>query len=190
MFDLGPAFRGEKTVDEILDGVTVENLRELTSEMVDTIWGYMADCRDADVVFQPIDPEADDPFAEDDGNGNLAWTLGHVVVHVTATAEEAATLAAEMARGVERAGRSRSEVAWESVTSIEQCRQRLQESRRMQLASLDMWPDKPNLEIRGKPWPTAPEVNAIGRFVFGLAHAWDHFDQIQEVVRQAKVVRS
>ncbi len=60
----------------------------------------------------------------------------------------------------------------------------------MQLASLDMWPDKPNLEIRVKPWSTAPEVNAIGRFVLGLAHARDHFEQIQEVVRQAKAAGS
>jgi hypothetical protein len=41
----------------------------------------------------------------------LPWTLGHVIVHITASAEESAFLAAELARGVHRrTGRSRFEV--------------------------------------------------------------------------------
>ena len=52
---------------------------------------------------------------------------------------------ADLARGVAFHGRSRSEVPWETVTTIAQCRARLEESRRMRLASLDMWPDQPYL---------------------------------------------
>ena len=66
---------------------------------------------DADVTFEPDDPAADDTFAEDPAEATLAWTLGHVIAHVTASAEEAAFLAAELARGILPHGRSRSEVA-------------------------------------------------------------------------------
>lgn len=186
MLDFRAAFAGEITADELLEGVGVQELRDLTNEMVDTMLGYIENCTDADVVFQPVDPDANDPYAEDKSEEDMAWTLGHLIVHVTASSEEAAALASEMARGVELHGRSRSEVPWETVKTIEQCRHRLEESRRMRLASLDMWPDSPNLDMRVRPWPSAPEVNAIGRFAFGLAHDGGHLAQIQDVVQQAK----
>ena len=69
-----------------------------------------------------------------------------MIVHTTASSEEAAFIAAELARGVEFHGRSRSEVPWETVTTIEQCRHRLEESRRMRLATLQIWPDEPDLD--------------------------------------------
>ncbi len=56
----------------------------------------------------------------------LAWTLGHVIVHLTASAEEAAFLGAELARGVEPHGRSRYEVPWRTLVTIEGARARLQ----------------------------------------------------------------
>ncbi|MEM7336050.1 MAG: DinB family protein [Chloroflexota bacterium] len=186
MLDFSGVFQGEKTIDDVLEGVGISELRDLTNEMTDTILGYMENCSDADVVFQPVDPKANDPYADDQGDENLAWNLGHLVVHVTASSEEAAALAAEMARGVEFHGRSRSEVPWQTVKTIEQCRHRLEESRRMCLASLDMWPDNPDLDSKIKPFESAPEMNAIGRFSMGLAHAGSHLAQIQEVVRQAK----
>jgi hypothetical protein len=145
-------------------------------------------CTDADVIFQPIDPAADDPYAEDD-EGEMAWTLGHVIVHATASAEESAALASELARGVELHGRSRSEVPWRSVTTIAQCRHRLEESRRMRLASLDMWPDHPYLDNRYQRGPTAPAINAVGRFVLGLRHDHAHLGQIADVVEQAVAAR-
>jgi hypothetical protein len=104
----------------------------------------------------------------------LPGRLGHVIVHTTASAEESAALAAEMARGVEFHGRSRSEIPWRDVTTIAQCRHRLEESRRMRLASLDMWPDEPYLDNRHQPWPGAGRLDAYGRFVLGLLHDDDH----------------
>ena len=146
----------------------------------------IADCADADVTFVPLDPNANDPYAVREEDKHIAWTLGHLVVHVTASAEESAALAAELARGVVNHGRSRYEVPWETVTTIDQCRRRLEESRRMRTASLAMWPDEPHLDNAYEPWPGAPRVNPLSRFVLGLLHDYDHLGQIADSVGQAR----
>lgn len=189
MLDFDAVRQKKMTMNELLDGVDREDLVELTNEMIDTVLGKIENATDADVVFEPRDPQADDPFAASEDEKEIAWTLGHVIVHLTASSEESAFLAAEMARGVEPHGRSRSEVPWESVTTIEQCRQRLEESRRMCLATLDVWPDEPYLELTYQPWSTAPEINAVGRFALGLSHAASHLGQIDDVVGQAEKER-
>jgi hypothetical protein len=119
----------------------------------------------------------------------MPWTLGHVIVHVTASAEESAALAAELARGVEYHGRSRSEVPWRTVTTIEECRARLEESRRMRLASLQMWPDKPHLENTYVTRAGRPPINAVNRFLRGLWHDEAHLGQIERLVRDAREAR-
>jgi hypothetical protein len=120
----------------------------------------------------------------------LAWTLGHVIVHVTASSEESAAIAAELARGVpHRGGRSRSEVPWETVRTVAGCRARLEESRRMRLASLDMWPDRADLS-NGYAWREGMDpFNAPAQFSLGLLHDDNHLDQIREIVRQAAAAR-
>ena len=92
--------------------------------------------------------------------------------------------------GVENHGRSRYEVPWQSMRSMAGCRERLEESRRMRISSLEMWPDPAFLDNGYRPWEGAPEVNAVGRFVLGLMHDDSHLDQIDEIVRQAKEARS
>ncbi len=179
----------EITLAELITGLTRDDLRDLTNEMVDTMLSLIADCVDADVVIEPVDPEADDPFAATPEEVNLAWNLGHVVVHTTASAEESAAIAAELARGVEYHGRSRYEVPWTEMRTIVGCQQRLEESRRMRLASLEMWPAEPHLENAYEVWPGRPKVNAVGRFVLGLMHDESHLGQIQEIVRQARLAR-
>src|SRR5690349_16942950 len=101
---------------------TREDLRRLTETMITAMEEAIAGCRDADVIFVPDDPQANDTFASDPSLVGLSWTLGHVIVHTTASAEEAAFAAAELARGVERPGRTRYETPWETVTTIAQCR--------------------------------------------------------------------
>ena len=185
------AVRDKKiTFDQLIEGLTPADLYVLTDEMIDKIHELIAGCIDEDVIFEPSDPDAYDSFAEKPEDTNLAWNLGHLIVHVTASAEESAALAAEMARGVPNHGRSRSEVPWQTVKTMEQCRHRLEESRRMRHASLEMWPDKPYLDLTYKPSEKSPEINAIGRFVSGLRHSSSHLDQIAKVVRQAKAARS
>lgn len=179
----------EITFSDLIAGLEHDNLRSLTNEMIDTILGLITDCADPDVVFEPLDPEADDPFAATPEEVNLAWNLGHVIVHITASAEESALLASEMARGVEYHGRSRNEIPWKEMRTIEGCRQRLEESRRMRLASLEVWPDKAHLDVEYAAWTDGPVVNAIGRFVLGLMHDDSHVGQIEGTVRQAKSAR-
>lgn len=189
MLDFTPVRNKEKSYAELVADMTVADLRDLTNEIVDYQLSLLADCTDADVVFVPQDPEANDPYAEDDGDKEIAWTLGHLIVHTTASSEEGAALAAEMARGVVRDGRSRSEILWQSMTTIAQCQQRLEESRRMRLASLEMWPDAPYLDNKVTPWAAIGEIDAYGRFILGLAHDQGHLAQIEDVIAQAKAAR-
>jgi len=62
------------------------------------------------------------------------------------------------------------------------------ESRRMCLASLEMWPEPPHLENIYVPAAGARAHTCISRFASGLKHASDHLGQIAEVVRQANAV--
>ena len=186
MLDFQAVRDQELTFNELIADITKSDLRDLTEEMVGTMLGLIMDCVDADVIFEPVDPEAHDPWAETPEEVSMAWTLGHVVVHTTSSAEEAAALSAELARGVEYHGRSRYEVPWEEMRTIERCRQRLEESRCMRLGGLDMWPEEPYLGNKHEAWSDGPMVNAIGRFVLGLMHDESHLGQIEEIVRQAK----
>lgn len=189
MIDFARLRNREATLAELVDGFTVEDLRDLTNEMIDLQLELIAGCEDGDATFVPDDPAAEDKYADDEADVNLAWTLAHVIVHVTASSEEKAFLAAETARGVDREGRSRYETPWQTVTTIAQCRDRLEESRRMRLASLDMWPDNPNLELTiNYRWLRGP-MNAVARFAMGLLHDDDHIDHIAEIVRQARAAR-
>jgi len=180
----------EISFGDLVADLTVQDLRSLTDEMIDRMLQLIEDCTDSDVTFQPVDPQANDTFADNNAEVNLAWTLGHVIVHCTASAEESAFLAAELARGVENHGRSRYETPWETVQTISECRERLEESRTMRQASLQLWPAQPHLDLTYKPWPTAPDINAVGRFVFGLSHDDSHLGQIADIVAQAKSART
>src|SRR5436305_1112305 len=116
---------------------------------------------------------------------NLVWTLGHVAVHTTASSEESAALALTLARGLTPEGRSRYEVPWRSVQTIDQVRHRFEESRRMRLAMLDAWPDEPHLEVLYSVSPRFGPFNATARFLMGLYHDDDHLGQLRELMRQA-----
>lgn len=179
----------EMTLAELVDGLTGEDLRDLTDEMVDTMLALIAACEDADVLFEPTDPETNDPYAENPEEVNLAWNLGHVIVHTTASAEESAALAAELARGVVYHGRSRYERPWREMKTLAACQHRLQESRRIRLASLEMWPDEPHLENTYEARPGGPRRNAIERFVLGLKHDHSHLEQIKTIVQQSQMAR-
>ena len=191
MFDFTPVIQKQAKLSELTTQLTIDDLRQYTNEMIDTLLDLIATCTDADVTFQPIDPQANDKYAANEADVHLAWTLGHVIVHVTASAEESAFLGAELARGVAFHGRSRSEIPWQTVTSIAQCRNRLEESRRMRLASLELWPTLPYLdnsyEVPG--WPTG-QINGVTRFMLGLSHENAHLAQIKDIVRQSQAARN
>ncbi len=187
MLDFTTVRNEEITYSDLVEGLTVDDLRALTNEMIDYQLALIAECSDADVVYEPQDPAADDPFAATSEEVHMSWTLGHLIVHVTASSEEAAFLAAELARGVPyEQRRSRYEVHWTTIKTIAQCRQRLEESRRMRLASLEMWPAEPHLDNTFTSDLTGYTYNAVARFVFGLGHDDDHLQQIVDVVQQSK----
>jgi hypothetical protein len=176
------------TFSDLARDLTKTDLRNLTNEMIDTMLSIIADATDEDVVFVPQDPNADDPYGIPEEK-NLVWTLGHVAVHATASSEESAALALTLARGLIPEGRSRYEVPWRSVQTIDQVRHRFEESRRMRLAMLDAWPDEPHLEVTYSLSPRFGPFNATSRFLMGLYHDDDHLGQLREIMRQAREAR-
>lgn len=185
MLDFQPVREKQISLQDLVRGLNKHDLRRELDQMYTEVERLIAACTDADITFTPADEQADDPYAIP-GEESLSWTLAHVIVHITASMEESASIASELARGVEFHGRSRFEVPWREVTTIAQCHARLAESRQMCLASLEMWPVPPHLENTYTPqFPGALPHTCISRFTSGLKHASDHLGQIAEIVRQA-----
>jgi hypothetical protein len=179
------------TMMQLAEGLTVGDLHALTDEMLDAVVALLADADDADVTFVPVDPKAEDNAAATPEELNMPWTLGHVVVHITASAEEAAFSACELARGVPYHGRSRYETHWSTIRTVEQCRRRLEESRRMRHALLNAWPDPPHLDVFYTPSSHDPAPrNAAARFLGGLSHDDSHLSQFADILRQARAARA
>jgi len=63
MLDFQPIRDKTKTLNELTAGLTIDDLRALTHESVAIISKHIEGCTDADVVFQPIDPDASDTYA-------------------------------------------------------------------------------------------------------------------------------
>ncbi len=191
MLDFNRVRNKEISMSELAKGLSVDDLHRLTDEMIDRMLALIDEARDNDVTFTPIDPSANDTFAANKDEVNIAWTLGHVIVHATASSEEAAALSTELARGVEIKGRSRYETPWQTVSTIAHLRSRLEESRRMRHAFLNAWPAQPNLTLTYTArYPGAQPVNALGRFIGGLSHDDAHLGQIAEIIKQAIAARS
>ena len=186
--DFGSVRQQTRTIQELADGLGREDLADATNALFDDVVRRLDGIEDSDVSFVPVDPVANDEFAADSAEVDLAWTLGHVVVHLTASAEEAAFIGTELARGVVREGRSRWETPWPTLTTAAGAQARLAESRRMILALLDAWPDEPHLDV-AIPGTSGPR-NAIARFLSGLNHLDSHLDQVSEIVRQSRAARS
>jgi len=171
--------------------LTMADLRRLTQRSMDRLATLVQRCSDADIVYVPDDPDAFDAYAAQfrPEEAKLGWSISHNIVHTTASGEEYAFNAAELARGVPYHGRSRYETPWQLITSVEQCLARLEESRRIRLASLDVWPDEPDLKNGLTPWRESGWVNAIGLFAWGLAHDDSHWRQIKKILSQIEMVR-
>jgi len=187
MLDFQPVRDRKISLQDLVKDLGRDDLRRELHAMYDAVERLLAGCTDANVTFEPVDEKADDPYSIK-GEETMTWTLGHVILHLTASMEESASLAAELARGVEFHGRSRYEVPWREVTTIAQCGARMAESRRMCLASLEMWPEPPHFENTYVPAAGARAHTCISRFASGLKHASDHLGQIAEIARQAKAV--
>jgi hypothetical protein len=186
MIDFTPVRRKVLTMNEFAASLTVADLRRLTEISVDNTLALLSNADDAVVTFVPTDQGADEPTSGDSATDTQRWTIAHIVVHATASSEEYAVLAAELARGVPYHGPSRSEVPWQTVTTVAQCRARLLESRRMRLASLQLWPESPRLDLGYKISEDLRWVNAKGIFVWGLAHDENYTRQIRQILVQTQ----
>ncbi len=189
MLDFGPVNRREIRLAEYAKQQNFDrtDLLAFSNEMIDVLLALLADVEDADVLFVPNDPDADDPYAETIEEMTVGWSLGHIIAHTTASSEECCAHAAELARGVEVCGRSRSETPWEQIQTVGDARQRLEESRRIRVAYLSAWPDVPNTDLTYTP-NKAPH-NCIVRVLAGLFHEQSHLEQIKEAKRQARAAR-
>ena len=191
-FDFTPVDNHKMTMLQFSENVTVVDLRAATTESIDTLLKIVRGLNDQQVAFLPLDPEADDPHAKA-GEEKIGWSIAHLVVHVTASSEEWATYSSFLARGIPYPAepRLRYETLWTTVTTTEQCVQRLEESQRIRLGYLTAWPDSPNLELKRELSANFIErhgqLNAAACFLFGLKHELGHYAQFREVARQATV---
>ena len=190
MIDFGPLRRKEVSLQDLAAGLSHADLGRLTQEMCQAQLSAFEDARDEDVVMVPDDPEANDTFAAQAEEVGLSWTLGHVVVHTTASSEESAALALTLARGLPILGRSRYEVPWQQARTVAFIRHRIDESLRMRLAMLAAWPDGPDLDNFYAPYEGRPPMNAIGRFIGGLAHDDSHLAQMSKIMEEARTRRA
>ena len=189
--DLKPLLERSVKIKEFAAPLTKDDLRDLTNEASDILREIISGCSDAQLAFEPEDPDANDPDAASDDEQKIGWSVAHLVLHVTASSEEGAAMSALLARGVEPEGRLRYEPDWRELTTKDQALHRIEESRRMRLAELETWPDKPHLDIF-RPLPEDPrydrrrnQMNAFGSFIFGVMHEYGHHDQIRRVVSEA-----
>lgn len=182
-----------KLLDYVTDeNITKEDLKKYTDESIDYLLSLVEGLTDADVVFDPTDEEANDPYAVE-GEENIGWTFGHLIVHVTASSEEGAAFSSLLARGIPASERPRYETPWREMTTVAQVLQRLEESRKIRHAYLETWPDTPHLDVYRDISPNfiakRGNLNAPASFLFGLSHEVGHYDQIVEVRKQALAAR-
>lgn len=197
MIDFSPVFNKEKKYIDIWrdEQLTIEDLRAATNKSIDYLLGVITDLDDADLTFDPEDPDAHDAAAVE-GEEAIGWSIAHLIAHVTASSEEGAAFSSLLARGVEGVTqRPRYETPWRDITTHAQCVQRLEESRRIRMAYLDTWPDEPHYDVLRVPRTERfaeyfGDLNAPASFLMGLGHEIGHYDQIETVKQQALAAKS
>lgn len=187
--DFAPVRQHEVQILEFSRNFTVNDLRVAVNTYYETVSDILKGVNDQQIIFEPYDPHAHDPFAKE-GEEHIGWNLAHLVLHVTASLEEGAGFSSILARGIKLGGRLRYEPEWRTFTTRAQVMQRLEESRRIVLSYLNTWPDRPNLEILRDLSPKMVEkhgeMNAVAVFLFSLMHFDDHLPQFRETARQAR----
>lgn len=187
--DLSPLLNDDVGLYDFSKAFTIEDLRQLSDASIDGLLAIIDDTTDAEISFVPDDPDADDPHAIE-GEETIGWSLGHLVLHTTATCDENAALSSMLARGVNVSQRFRYEDDWKThCRTREACIQRLEESRRIRNAYLNTWPASPHLDHfldlpEEHPWHG--QINAPAAFINGLKHEAGHVSQFHEAKRQAR----
>lgn len=193
--DFRPVNDGNMKLLEYSQQFTVDDYRQATNDSIDFLLDLIKDMTDADITFEPSDPEANDPHAVA-GEEEIGWGIGHLVAHVTASCEEWAAYSSLLARSVPYGSdpRLRYETPWREIDTKAKAVQRLEESRRIRLAYLDTWPDEPNLDLKRELSPRfvarVGEMNAAACFLFGFKHEVGHYGQFLEVKRQIEASKA
>jgi hypothetical protein len=183
MIDFSAVFSGEKRVSDLAADVSLDDLKAATDDQIDELLRLVRDLSDAQATFVASDPQAE---------GGVGWNVAHLIAHVTATSEENAAVSSILARGIDYPfePRLRAEADWATLVTTAACVQRIEESRRIRQGYLSAWPDQPRLDTRrALPAAFADRVgpmNAIGACLLGLIHEVGQFDQLREIIRQAK----
>jgi len=181
--DLGAVRAGQASFADITRDIQHADLYEMTDELFEELESILAKATDAALLFVPHDAAASDQSEQ-------GWTISHVVAHLTATLEEAAAIAAMLARGVQGEERLRYETPWQDLSTLQSVLARLHESHRINRAFLDAWPDEPHLDLTRTLIPRFGPMNAIGLYTFGIAHAQVHLEQLRETIRQYSLSES
>lgn len=144
------------------------------------------------VVRELSDDECNFVATDPTATETVGWTIGHVIAHYTASTEENSAVSSLLARGIAYPfePRLRVEADWTQLNTTAACLQRLEESRRMQLAYLNTWPDTPRLDIEHA-LPAAfsahmGPVNAIASILLGFTHGAIHLAHMQEIAHASK----
>ena len=193
--DFSPVTDGGMKLQDFARQFTRADLRRASDDSLNHIRAFIAGLSDAQVTLDPVDENAHDPYAVA-GEEKIGWSLAHLVAHVTASSEEGAAYSSLLARGVPAEERPRYETPWRDLQTVDQCLQRIEESRRIRNAYLDTWPDEPHLDVnRVFPQPMGErfrarfgDMNASATFLFGLMHEVGHYEQFRDVREQALAV--
>ncbi len=191
LIDFSPVEIKELTLYEFAQKFSRDDFRHLTNASLNTMLEIIGDGDDAQLTFIPDDPDADDPLAPPEEQ-HLGWSVAHLVAHVTASCEEWATYSSILARGIgyPREPRLRYETDWHRLKTREKVLQRIEESRRMRLACLDLWADEPHLDSFRETSEQFVErngaINAKSAFLFGLRHEQGHMEQFRETANKAR----
>lgn len=183
--------RGDRArIAEFSEQFTLADLRAWVSRYVNATREIVDSVTDADLFYLPHDPDANDTFATNEDEKFIGWSLAHLVLHVTASAEEGATFTSLLARGIALAvgTRTRWEKDWKLVTTRAEIEQRLAECERLCLSYLSAVPDNPHLDVfRNMPEKLSHlRINAVGALLFSLMHWDEHLPQFRQVADQAR----
>jgi hypothetical protein len=187
LINFQPVYNKDKTLGDLASQYSNLDLREALNSYVDFTLQIIHSVTDEQAIYIPPDPDANDPYATTELERHVGWSLVHLVMHVTASAEEAAAFSSILARGIAIGGRLRSERDWRRVTTCAEAVARLEEWRRMGIAYLGTWPDQADLTTarimpENMSWM---KPNAPTQFLAGLMHWSAHIEQFQKVTAHA-----
>jgi hypothetical protein len=176
----------EQSLGDLASQCSTADLGNALNSYVDSTIRIISSVSDEQVVYIPHDPDANDLYATTDAERHVGWSLVHLVMHVMASAEEAAAFSSILARGITIGGRLHSERDWRQVTTCAEMVARLEECRRMCLTYLATWPDPPDLATQ-RIMPenlSRMKPNAPISFLAGLMHWHRHLEQFQKVAAE------